>query len=563
MLGHDARPGHRQPRTRNQQSDHCQQKPGAVRLDLSAGRARRSDAGEIRELAHTRDERDEPPHARLGTADPAPDAEWRDLHAPEREHRNRRGRDRDSNPDDEDVDRAQRQVGREEGLSRERHLRHRRPEHQEQNEAADDADHGRDERLDRRDERHLPGRRADEPHRRVPLFPLRGRQTGRRRDEEQHGKQQREGHHREDQLDPTRVRAKRRRALWRGLDAAHLGHARGMREFVDGAPNDNRQRSRRRQRRVADCADLLARVAVAELIGGRRMQQTGERGRGVILPGPRQTRDTRRYRRAGTGRGDIDSVDLRRTELVERDHPPQRIRLGLVDARANVVRGGEQPRAADVLGVKGVRTSQRDEEQRDAQRNRGGGNRESHHGFPPVRQTEAEAEPDHDTMRSAEVTRPSRTMISRSAYAATRASWVTKMTVVPSERGVGEQVHDLLSRERIERARGLVHEEHLRVRHHAAGQGDALGLTAGQTPRSSLLEPAEFEPVEPRPRLPRRLQCGGCRRARAGARRSPRPSARVRAGRTGTRSRTDHAANRCGRSPRACRRRASANQISP
>ena len=86
-----------------------------------------------------------------------------------------------------------------------------------------------------------------------------------------------------------------------------------------------------------------------------------------------------------------------------------------------------------------------------------------------------------------------------------------------------------------------------------AGQRDPLGLPAGQLPGSALLQPVQAEPPEPRPGLLQRPAPGGCRPAAAAARRSPRRSARGRAGRTGTRTRTGPGAGRCARSRAWCR----------
>ena len=132
-----------------------------------------------------------------------------------------------------------------------------------------------------------------------------------------------------------------------------------------------------------------------------------------------------------------------------------------------------------------------------------------------------------------------------------------------SRAAADQQLHDLLAGERVERAGRLVGEQHLGRGDQPAGERDPLGLTAGQLARAALLEAVEVEPVEPG-RAPRSApRHGGCRRAAAAARRSPRRSARARAGRTGTRSRTGRGAARCARSRAACRCRWPAKWTSP
>ncbi len=74
----------------------------------------------------------------------------------------------------------------------------------------------------------------------------------------------------------------------------------------------------------------------------------------------------------------------------------------------------------------------RGEQHADPDRDRGGQHDETHDRLPATGDGESKTETDHGATASAGVvTRPSRTMTSRSAYAATRASWVTSTTVVP------------------------------------------------------------------------------------------------------------------------------------
>src|SRR5207249_4016042 len=116
--------------------------------------------------------------------------------------------------------------------------------------------------------------------------------------------------------------------------------------------------------------------------------------------------------------------------------PPQRIgrcpwprRLGA--GRAGEVAGGE-PGAAGVLRMDGVHTGQRDQQKTDPDPHRQGRDGQSHGRLFAAAQGEANTETDHVATRSSSsaVTLPSRTTTSRSAYAAQRASWVTRTIVV-------------------------------------------------------------------------------------------------------------------------------------
>ena len=137
-------------------------------------------------------------------------------------------------------------------------------------------------------------------------------------------------------------------------------------------------------------------------------------------------------------------------------------------------------------------------------------------------------------------TRPSRTMTSRSAYAATRASWVTRTTVVPCSRAdVDQQVHHLLAGQRVERPGRLVGEEHLGLGDQRPGQRDPLRLRR-RTARRTGAAPARRGRAgsnHGRASRQRRRAARPAEQQRAG-RRSPRRSARARADRTGRRTRT-------------------------
>ena len=63
-------------------------------------------------------------------------------------------------------------------------------------------------------------------------------------------------------------------------------------------------------------------------------------------------------------------------------------------------------------------------------------------------------------------------------------------------RDVGQQLHDLDRRLRIERRRRLVGEQQLRLLHHRARDADALALAAGQRVGALMREAGEPDDVE-------------------------------------------------------------------
>ena len=81
--------------------------------------------------------------------------------------------------------------------------------------------------------------------------------------------------------------------------------------------------------------------------------------------------------------------------------------------------------------MKPIDPGERHEEQADPEGNRSGSDECAQRRFAPATESEPQSEADHRKARSSEATFPSRTTTSRSAYAATRGSWVTKTTVVP------------------------------------------------------------------------------------------------------------------------------------
>ena len=188
--------------------------------------------------------------------------------------------------------------------------------------------------------------------------------------------------------------------------------------------DDDDQRVGRRQRVRADDAYLRSGVAVTEL--GRRCvaQQRGQRRRRVELAGSGQRGDTRRNRGVRTGRGQIHPADPLAVEVVGPQQPPQRINRGR-SGRRRCLRAGIarlQPGVARVLGVECVDAAQRGQQQPHTDRHGHCDQREAGDRFLAARDGEPQTEPNHPATLTAAATRPSRTMISRSAYAATRGS---------------------------------------------------------------------------------------------------------------------------------------------
>ena len=105
-----------------------------------------------------------------------------------------------------------------------------------------------------------------------------------------------------------------------------------------------------------------------------------------------------------------------------------------------------------------------------------------------------------------ELTVPSRTMTSRSAYAATRGSWVTSTTVVPSlARSGRQQVHDLLAGERVQRSGRLVGEQHLGPATSPRASATRWAWPPDSSPDRRRSQPSSSEPVEPARGLGERL----------------------------------------------------------
>lgn len=145
--------------------------------------------------------------------------------------------------------------------------------------------------------------------------------------------------------------------------------------------------------------------------------------------------------RTGSGGCDIDLVDGLTSEVVGAQQPPQRFRRRGAVTPTRTPRGipypGDgarvEPGGASVLGVDGVHAGQGHQQHPDAEGHGGGRDGQPHGCLSSPVERQAQTETDHDSTGSAdiEVALPSRTTISRSAYAATLGSWVTTTTVVP------------------------------------------------------------------------------------------------------------------------------------
>jgi hypothetical protein len=115
------------------------------------------------------------------------------------------------------------------------------------------------------------------------------------------------------------------------------------------------------------------------------------------------------------GGGHVDPADELAVEPVGADQPPQRIGGGLRRAiRCRRVTGTE-PRIAAVLGIHRVDASDGDQQEPDAQPDRGHQEHQADNGLATAGQGEAQAKTDHGAAPVSVLTFPSRTMTSRSA----------------------------------------------------------------------------------------------------------------------------------------------------
>ena len=224
---------------------------------------------------------------------------------------------------------VQREVALGERRSGERHVVEQRSEDEEECEADCDARDRRDHCLHRGDHRNLTRRGADEPHGGEALLAPRGRQPARRRDQDQHWQQERDGSAGQDELQngsaPDGVLAGVA-AGRRALDGSDLDRTRCLRELAGGVADDDDQRVRGRQRRCADGPDLAPRIPVTKLVRRFGPKERRQGRRGVVLTRSRQMRNPRRDRSVRSGRGDVDSIDRLVAELVGAREPPQPVR---------------------------------------------------------------------------------------------------------------------------------------------------------------------------------------------------------------------------------------------
>src|SRR5262252_2389736 len=135
------------------------------------------------------------------------------------------------------------------------------------------------------------------------------------------------------------------------------------------------------------------------------------------------------------GSRDVHPADLLTVKYVGGQLPPCRVRVR-AGRRRCCVASGFQPGEARVLRVDGVEAGERDQEQADADRHRRRDKHQPRGSLPAATQRQPNPETNHEapTRGAGDVTRPSRTMTSRSAYAATRGSCVTSTTVTPCSR---------------------------------------------------------------------------------------------------------------------------------
>ena len=262
------------------------------------------------ELGQTGQQREHPPDLRRLGSHPTGDAERGSMHPAQRQPSHHRRGHRHADRDRENVRQCERHVAGEEGLTCERDRRERDPQHKEQAEACGHTGGSGHRGLHGRDYRHLPGPRPDQPHRCEPLLPSGRRQPGRGGDEDQHRNQQGQRHHRQDQVDAAGLGALIRRAQMqppmvslafeaarqRGCDRGHLDGVRGAGQLRGGAPDDDDQRIRGRQRGVADHAREAAGVAVGEFVYRGAAQQPGQRRGRVVLARQGVTGDAWRHR---------------------------------------------------------------------------------------------------------------------------------------------------------------------------------------------------------------------------------------------------------------------------
>src|SRR6266487_392229 len=382
-------------------------------------------------------ERDQPPELRRLGRGPPGDAERGDLHPAQRHQRGDGRRDRHADEHGDVAGHGRRQVRLEVLRPDQRGPGEGGPDQQEDDGAEHRAEEPAEHGLNSGDDRDVARCPADEPERGEPLLAPGGGEPGGRADQHQHGE-----HYRED-ADPERVPEERGEHLLPRRDVNRRDPL-GAGDLVDlrrRVPDVDGQVAGPVEPGLADRADQLAREPRAELVGGHGLEQRGERGGGVVVARRRQLREARRHGRVRAESGDVKPVD--RLPLVEVHAVVPQLAVRRKRAGDSCALGAGPARLVGG-GLEGVELGEHAEEQRDADGDRGRGDQQPDEGLAAAAEGELQAEAEHQfipfaavageagTMgRSTEETMPSRTVATRSAYAAIRASWVTMTTVAP------------------------------------------------------------------------------------------------------------------------------------
>ena len=137
--------------------------------------------------------------------------------------------------------------------------------------------------------------------------------------------------------------------------------------------DDDHQRVRGRKSRCADGSDLAPGEPVAQLARRHGREEVREGWRGVELARSGQVRNPRRDRCAWSGGGNVHAVDRLVAELVDAEQPPQPVGGRAARQRRRRLRRGVEPRATVGLGAQSVDTGQGEQQQTDAEGNRGRG----------------------------------------------------------------------------------------------------------------------------------------------------------------------------------------------
>ncbi len=290
--GHGAGRGHGEPRAGDEQADEDEREAGHERLDLSAYGGRVAAHGPEAEFGQAGQQRHHPPGPRRLRRGPAGDAERGDVDPVQRQPGRYGGEDGHADRDREDVRHTERQFAGEERLAEERDARDRGAQQEEDPEPGGHPEGSGHGRFGGGEQGDLLAGRADQAHRREPLFTAGGRQPGRGGDEDKDRGQDGQRHDGQDKvggaLRGACVGRRVGQASGVGLDRVdevapryrrgnrrHRHAIRGVRQLRRGAADDDDQRVRRRQGGVADRAGQVAGVAVGELVRRGGPQQRG------------------------------------------------------------------------------------------------------------------------------------------------------------------------------------------------------------------------------------------------------------------------------------------------